>query len=64
MEVEVPLKKGWFLKLIRVLFNTNSASVNCAVSNDRMIANDGECGCEKRDRGLLYANIAAPAFRD
>jgi hypothetical protein len=61
--VEVPLKKGWFLGLIRVLFNTNSVSVNCKVSNDRMIANDKECGCEKRDRGRLYVNIAASAYR-
>jgi hypothetical protein len=64
VEVEVPLKKGWFLGLICVLFKTKSMSVNCTVSNDRMIANDEECGCEKRDRGLVYINIAAPAFRD
>jgi len=29
-----------------------------------MIANDEECDCEKRDRGLLYVNIASSAFRD
>ena len=29
-----------------------------------MIANDEERGCGKKDRGLLYVNIAAPAFMD
>jgi len=52
------------LGLIRVLFNTNSVSVNCTVSNDRMIANDEECGCEERVRGLVHVNVAASAFRD